>query len=340
MVACLRRAFLTAPSSSAFSPDSRILATGGREGSIVFWDVETRQPIGELLPPGGDPVKRLTFSPDGKLLASHVGNDRRLLESRVGDDGRLRLDRSSSVTLWDVARRRPIDRPFDEDAGSKTLSFSPDGRLLMSAGDGRILLYNVEQQKLKTELTHKDGLVDTHAGAVFSVDGRQVLSLTKTSLLTWDMASRRSVEEPVRTRAAIIDTFVHLSPDGKLLALVSADGLRLFDAMTRQPLGDVFGGMGFNSAEGLSPARRQGHVGFSPDGRQFVMGGVFSPDGKWLVSRAIGSPFVWDIDIERWLTQACQLVNRDLTAAEWRRYAGTDVSYVSACPVPPRASAP
>jgi hypothetical protein len=70
-----------------------------------------------------------------------------------------------------------------------------------------------------------------------------------------------------------------------------------------------------------------------------VVGGVFSHDGKWLASRAIGSPFIWHIDIERWLAHACELVNRNLTAAEWRRYTGSDDSYVSACPGFPSASA-
>ena len=274
-----------------FSPNSRILATGGRDGSIVFWDIETRRPDGEPLRASGHAVEHLALSPDGKLLASAGANWAAAgLVSRVMDTG------PSGVTLWDVASRRAIDRPFGEYPGLNTLGFSPDGRLLMSAGHGKVHLYDVEQQKLEAELTHGDRLADRQAVAVFSVDGRQLLSLSETSLVTWDVASRRRVDEPVRSPAA---TVVRLSPDGKLLALGSTDGLRLFDAATRQPLGEVFGG---------NPVKEAGLVGFSPDGKQFVVGGVFSPDGKWLASRAIGSPFIWYIDIERWLAQACKLV--------------------------------
>ena len=292
----------------AFSPNNRIVATGGRDGSIVFWDIETRRPHGEPVRSSGS-VEHLTFSPDGKLLAS-----------RVWDTG------LSRVTLWDIARRQAIDQPFGERAGSETLGFSPDGRFLMSAGDGKILLYDIEQRKLEAELTHGQGLVDRQGGAVFSVDGRQVISLSKTSLVTWDIATRRRIDKLVRTPAATADMVVRLSPDGKFLALLSTDGLRLFDAATRQPLGEVFGG------RGLITPQEHGHVGFSPDGKQFVAGGVFSPDGKWLASRAIASPFIWHIDLERWLARACELVNRNLTATEWRRYTGSDDSYVSACP--------
>jgi WD40 repeat protein len=299
----------------AFSPNNRIVATGGGDGSIVFWDIETRRPDGERLRSSGA-VEHLTFSPDGKLLAS-----------RVRDTG------LSRVTLWDVARRQAINQPFGERAGSETLGFSPDGRFLMSAGDGKILLYDVEHRNLEAELTHGEGLVDRQVGAAFSIDGRQVFSLSKTSLVTWDIATRRRIDKLVRTPAATADMLARLSPDGKLLALLSTDGLRLFDAATRQPLGEVFGGTG------LITPQEHGNVGFSPDGKQFVVGGVFSHDGKWLASRAIGSPFIWHIDIERWLAHACELVNRNLTAAEWRRYTGSDDSYVSACPGFPSASA-
>lgn len=299
----------------AFSPKGRTLATGGREGSIAFWDIETRQPVGEPLPPGGHAVEHLVFSPDGRLLAS-AGPDR----SAAGLASAAMGTGPSRVTLWEMAQRQVIDRPFGKSSDPNTLAFSPDGRLLMASGLGKILLYDVQHRKIDGEFSHGDPF----GQAAFSTDGRQVLSFTKTSLVTWDVASRRRVEEPVRGPATAGIT-VRLSPDGRLLARLSVDGLRLFDAATRQPLGEVIGG------GGAMAMQEGGRAGFSPDGKQFVAGGVFSPDGKWLASRA-GSPFVWHIDLESWLARACELVNRNLTATEWRRYAGTDMSYVKACP--------
>ncbi len=63
----------------AFSPDSKILATGG-DFSINFWDTATGQNIGTITPKKRDPkhdlpvgggtfVYSLAFSPDGSLLA-------------------------------------------------------------------------------------------------------------------------------------------------------------------------------------------------------------------------------------------------------------------------------
>jgi WD40 repeat protein len=318
----------------AFSPNSQVLATGRRDGSIVFWDINTRRSVGQPLPSSGRAVHNLVFSPDGKLLAGLVSD----FDANVPNTG-VRISNVAAgvlstgvgdVTLWDVATRQAIDRPFGEHTRSDMLSFSPDGRHLMSAGGGKIRLYDVKQRKVEVELSHGEGLLDAQAGAVFSVDGRQVFSLSRTSLTMWDVASRRRVDEPVRTLATP-GTRVRLSPGGKLLGLLSADGLRLFDAATRQPLGDVF------DSRGMS-AQAYANANFSPDGKQFVVGGVFSPDGKWLASLA--TPYIWHIDIEKWLAQACKMVNRNLNVAEWQRYAGTDVSYVTACPGLPGVPGP
>jgi WD40 repeat protein len=286
-----------------FSPNNRILATGGRDGAIALWDIENRQLAGEPLRPTGDAVYHLAFSPDGKLLAS--------------------ADSLGIVTLWDVARRQAVSRPFGESpAFDGTLGFSPDGRFLMSAGFDKISLYDIEHQKLEAELIHRDKFIDSQ----FSLDGRQVLSLTKTSLVTWDVASRRRLDQPMNVPAGSADTLFRLSPDGKFLALLSLDGLRLFDVATRQPIGEVMTG-----SSGLIPPQERGQIGFSTDGKQFVMKGVFSPDGNWLVSRENVSPFVWHIDVERWQAQACAMVNRNLTKEEWRRYTGAEDSYVGSC---------
>lgn len=56
----------------AFSPDGRILTLGLLDGSVVLWDMNSRQFIYTLPPPTEDepnPVGGLAFSLDGKLLA-------------------------------------------------------------------------------------------------------------------------------------------------------------------------------------------------------------------------------------------------------------------------------
>ena len=62
----------------AFSPDSKLLATGDAVGTVQLWDTATGALVGAPLLADTGPdgtVNNLAFSPDGKLLATMDNDD-------------------------------------------------------------------------------------------------------------------------------------------------------------------------------------------------------------------------------------------------------------------------
>ncbi len=257
--------FLTAHTDTiralAYSPDGRLLASAGKDQSIILWDTQTNQPVGQHLQGHTNWINALTFSPDSKILLSVSidGTVRRwdvATGQQIGEplnpkstelwsvaynpDGKTFAtgDKDGTILLWDGATGKLIGSPL---AGHSdlvyALAYSPNGKMLASAsGDGTIRLWNAkDSQPIGDPLAEHKGSV---LAIAFSPDGTRLASTgVDETVILWDPSTGEYIDEFPTGHTKRVKA-LSFSNDGTLLATASDDNtVRLWDTNTWQQVG-------------------------------------------------------------------------------------------------------
>ncbi len=178
--------------SVAFSPDGKLLATGGAGTRAKLWGVTSGKFVRALDAPcegGLTPV----FSPDGKLLAVGNRNDvTRLFEVATGKllhtlprkmsqelrfspDGKVLAVGyvDGGVGLWDVGSGKLLRQRPGGAEEIYTVDWSPAGDVLATAGrKGKITLWDVRDLSVLKELEGPEWVIRVR----FSPDGRRLFT--------------------------------------------------------------------------------------------------------------------------------------------------------------------
>jgi WD40 repeat protein len=331
----------------AYSPDGTGLATTNGDGHAVLLDAETGETLLTFPHPTGA-VWDAAFSPDGTRLAT-AGEDN---TARVWDA----VDGQELLTLTGHAQAPPVGGFF---SGITGVAFSPDGKLLASAGaDGKAILWDVESGEILLALqVHPDGIGATTVA--FSPDGTRLAAASDAAASSaagaggdplvgvWDLASGQELYSLTGLPNRVWG--LAFSPDGtRLVVPVGGDFVKVYDAATGEESLTLFGHSGRVSA-----------VAFSPDGARLATGGkdppklwdpatgqelitlpghtgsveglAFSPDGSRLASASRdGTTRVYTLDVDELVALAQSRLTRWLALAECQQYLHLD-----ACPPEP-----
>jgi WD40 repeat protein/uncharacterized caspase-like protein len=217
--------------AAIFSKDSLLALSGGYDGIVRLWEVQT----GRLL---------RTFStlrPDNSGLGSWVkyvafSADERLVIARSQDNGFFVWDRDSGRQIWTFGRAYGND-----DVKGGAIGLSPDGKgLLQYYSDGRsdrryISLLDVAGRRLVRNFEPGDvGVQSRNAYTFFLPDGHRALSPgVDGSLVLWDMTTGRPIH-------SIEGGETWAGNDEWVLAGHKDGTIKIFNTESGEPLASLF----------------------------------------------------------------------------------------------------
>jgi WD40 repeat protein len=226
--------------SLCFSPDGRCLASasggnrslGSGDRAIQLWEAATGLPVGEPLCGHEGAVCSVTFSPDGRTLASG------------GADATIRL--------WDGSTGKSLAEPLrGHEAAVTSLSFTPDGRTLLSASRHPMLWGDPERAAIRLwDVTTGKPLGDPLCGhedyvlsLAVSPDGQTLASgSVDRTVRLWHAVPMRDRIGAIRARLAQVDTIrAQLNAQIDAVGDSEADCAAFQDAVLADPrfIGDL-----------------------------------------------------------------------------------------------------
>jgi WD40 repeat protein/uncharacterized caspase-like protein len=202
--------------SLAFTSDSKLLASGSVDKTIVLWDPATGNQLRALKEHTGT-VNSVAFSPDDKQLASGSADN--------------------TIKIWDVASGRVKQTLAGHTLYVSSVAFTPDGKMLASgSGDQSVKLWDLAAgREVRTLVVGPASFAGIPVSVAFSRDGKMLATGAQLVKL-WDVKSGNEIRTIKVTESNNpMERPIAFSYDGKVLA-TGGGGVKLWDLATGKAL--------------------------------------------------------------------------------------------------------
>ncbi len=280
------------PTAAAVSPDGTRVVSGGRDGSMRVWDVESglclatwtghrdwvaacgfRADGARVVSASGDGTLRVWDVASGTSLAVCEGHEGAVSDAVFTPDGRQLVSAASDDTLrlWDAADGRCVGVWTGHTAAVCACTVAPDGQHAISAsGDKSLRWWDIGSGRcLSVWHGHTGGV----SACAISPNGARVVSASNDKTLRlWDAATGQCLA--VWRGHSDTVTACAFSPDGQRVVSNGSDGtLHLWDTASGQSL---------TISTGQSIGLINNFCALFADGQRIAAGGsVFGRLGIW-----------------------------------------------------------